>query len=58
MSKLKSVGRRKRRIDKAIDKMRKGKAYRMTVGGKALVMTGEQWKQTKEAANGVRGGDN
>ena len=58
MSKLKSVGRRKRRMDKAIDKMRKGKAYKLTVGKRSLVMTGEQWKQTKEAANGVRGGDN
>ena len=51
MSKLKSVGRRKRRMDKAIDKMRKGKAYKLTVGKRSLVMTGDQWKQTKEAAN-------
>jgi hypothetical protein len=52
MSKLKRIGRKKRRLDKGIDKMRPGKMYAITSGGKTVVLKGEDWKAIKQEANG------
>jgi hypothetical protein len=58
MSKLKRIGRKKRRLDKGIDKMRPGKMYAITSGGKTVVLKGKDWKAIKQEANEQGGSDN
>jgi len=50
MSILKKVGRRERRLNTMVDKMRLDKLYTITVGGKSMTRTGRAWKAIKEAA--------
>ena len=47
MGKMKKVGRRKRRIDKAIDAMHPGKLYTLGKGARSLTRTGDAWKKAK-----------